>query len=284
MSEISIFPFLLFLYALAVGTSAWFVMRAERRQQLHQRIKSMSSGLANLRNDALSGPRRGSALFFAKLASVVAATAQYLRSHKRMVMIGAALLLLPTLFALLSSSHALLDGYGDPAREMDPVVVALLQGERLVPPPPLPPEVFATPEITAEGTRLAEANREWRQLDADFRQRLLTIYRLMAGQGYQMALIEGYRSPERQAVLASYGPHVTRAGAYQSYHQYGLAADSAFYRNGKIVISEKDPWAMEGYRLFGDYAESAGLVWGGRWKMMDFGHVEMHKARISAKN
>jgi peptidoglycan L-alanyl-D-glutamate endopeptidase CwlK len=284
MSEISIFPCLLLLYALAVGTSAWFVMRAERRQQLQQRIKSMSSGLAALRIAALSGPRRGSALFCAKLVAAGVATAQYIRRHKKAAFIGAALLLLPTLFALLSASHALLDGYGDPAREMDPVVVALLQGERLVPPPPLPPEVFATQEITAEGTRLVDANREWQLLDADFRQRLLTVYRLMAVQGYQMALIEGYRSPERQAVLASYGPHVTRAGAYQSYHQYGLAADSAFYRNGKIVISEKDPWAMEGYWLFGEYAESAGLVWGGRWKMMDFGHVEMHKARISVKN
>jgi peptidoglycan L-alanyl-D-glutamate endopeptidase CwlK len=35
---------------------------------------------------------------------------------------------------------------------------------------------------------------------------------------------------------------------------------------------------MEGYRLFGEYAESVGLVWGGRWKMMDFGHVELRKS------
>lgn len=284
MSEIAIFPCLLLLYALAVGASAWFVMRAERRQQFQQRIKSVSSGLVAFRIAALSGPRRCSALFCAKLVSAGTAMTQYIRRHKKAAFIGTALLLLPALFALLSASHALLDGYEDPARQMDPVVVALLQGERLVPPPSLPPEVFATPEVTAEGARLVDANREWQLLDADFRQRLLTVYRLMATQGYQMALIEGYRSPERQAVLASYGAHVTRAGAYQSYHQYGLAADSAFYKNGKIVISEKDPWAMEGYRLFGEYAESAGLVWGGRWKMMDFGHVEMHKARMSMKN
>lgn len=284
MSAISLFPCLFLLYALAIGVSAWFVIRAERRQQLQQRLKSMSSGLAALSVAALSSPLRGSALLHAKLVSAGVATTQYIHHRKKAALIGATLLLLPTLFALLSASHALLDGYGDPVRRMDPVVVALLQGERLVPPPPLPPEAFATPEVAAEGTRLADANREWRLLDVDFRQRLLTVYRMMAMQGYQMALIEGYRSPERQSVLASYGTHVTRAGAYQSYHQYGLAADNAFYRNGKIVISERDPWAMEGYRLFGQYAESAGLVWGGRWKLMDFGHVEMHKARISVKN
>ncbi len=284
MPEISLLPCLFLLYALAVGIGAWFVIRAERRQQLQQRLKSMSSGFAALSVAALSGPLRGSALLGAKFVSASIATTQYIHHHKKAALIGAALLLLPMLFALISASHALLDGYGDPARQMDPVVVALLQGERLVPPPPLPPEAFATPEVAAEGTRLADADREWRLLDADFRQRLLTVYRMMAMQGYQMALIEGYRSPERQALLASYGTHVTRAGAYQSYHQYGLAADSAFYRNGKIVISEKDPWAMEGYRLFGQYAESAGLVWGGRWKMMDFGHVELHRAGISMKN
>jgi peptidoglycan L-alanyl-D-glutamate endopeptidase CwlK len=250
MSETALFPCLFLLYALAVGASAWFVMRVERRQQLQRRFKSMSSGLAALGGAVLLGPLRGSTLLHAKLVSTGGATTRYLRHHKKAALIGAALLLLPTLFSLFSASHALLDGYGDAGRQMDPVVVALLQGERLVPPPPLPPDVFATPEVAAEGTRLAEANREWRLLDADFRQRLLTVYRMMAMQGYQMALIEGYRSPERQTILASYGTHVTRAAANQSYHQYGLAADSAFYSNGKIVISEKDPWAMEGSAIW----------------------------------
>jgi hypothetical protein len=52
---------------------------------------------------------------------------------------------------------------------------------------------------------------------------------------------EGWRSPERQTLLAAKGTHVTNASAWQSYHQYGLGADCAFYRDGKLVISEKDP-------------------------------------------
>jgi peptidoglycan L-alanyl-D-glutamate endopeptidase CwlK len=92
-----------------------------------------------------------------------------------------------------------------------------------------------------------------------------------------MALLEGYRSPERQNRLAQMGGNVTNAAAFQSYHQYGLAADNAFLRDGKLVISEKDPWAMRGYQLYGQTAEQVGLTWGGRWKMMDLGHVEYHK-------
>jgi peptidoglycan L-alanyl-D-glutamate endopeptidase CwlK len=92
--------------------------------------------------------------------------------------------------------------------------------------------------------------------------------------GYEMVLIEGYRSPERQNMLAGFGSSVTNAAAFQSYHQYGLAGDCAFLRNGKLVISEKDPWAMEGYRLYGEVAGSVGLTWGGNWKLMDFGHTE----------
>ena len=51
-----------------------------------------------------------------------------------------------------------------------------------------------------------------------------------------------------------------------------------FLRDGKLVISEKDPWAMRGYELYGQVAESVGLTWGGRWKMMDFGHTELRTA------
>lgn len=95
--------------------------------------------------------------------------------------------------------------------------------------------------------------------------------------GYDMAILEGYRSPERQNALARMGTSVTNATAFQSYHQFGLAADCAFRRDGKLVISEKDPWAMRGYQLYGEVAESLGLHWGGRWKMMDLGHIELRK-------
>ena len=109
-----------------------------------------------------------------------------------------------------------------------------------------------------------------------FTRMLLAVFNVMRERyGYEMALLEGYRSPERQDRLAAAGNHVSNARAFQSYHQFGLAADCAFVRAGKLVISERDPWAMRGYQLYGEAAEAAGMVWGGRWNMMDFGHTEL---------
>lgn len=128
---------------------------------------------------------------------------------------------------------------------------------------------------------IKNADRNWKKMNSEFVQRLLTVYKVMSDQyGYDMVLLEGYRSPERQARLLKKGTHVTKAGSYKSYHQFGLAADSAFIRNGKIVITEKDPWAMQGYKLYGKVAKSAGLVWGGDWRMMDLGHVELRKKGV----
>ena len=93
-----------------------------------------------------------------------------------------------------------------------------------------------------------------------------------------MVLLEGYRSPERQTQLAALGPQVTRAGAFESWHQYGMAADCAFMRDDRIVISEQDPWAASGYAAYGEVARSVGFVWGGGWRSIkDFGHVELRR-------
>ncbi|MEY4561287.1 MAG: hypothetical protein RLZZ618_564 [Pseudomonadota bacterium] len=155
------------------------------------------------------------------------------------------------------------------------MVALLLAGEQLVPPPALPPDVFVLAEIAQDRPQLSTADRKWELLSPDFRQRLLLVFKIMREKhGYDMVLLEGYRSPQRQAMLQSLGPHVTNSGPFQSYHQFGRAADSAFLRDGRIVITEKDAWAMRGYELYGETAESVGLRWGGRWKMRDFGHVE----------
>jgi peptidoglycan L-alanyl-D-glutamate endopeptidase CwlK len=191
-----------------------------------------------------------------------------------------ALLTLPLALVLLWNQHAprVLEGYDDRIDPANQQVSSLLQGEQLVPPPPLPPELFATAELEDLRPMLQFADRRWNQMDADFVQRLLLAFRIMKQtHGYDMALLEGWRSPERQTLLAARGANVTMAGAWQSYHQYGLAADCAFYRNGKLLISEKDPWAMRGYQLYGEVAESLGLTWGGRWQMLDLGHVEWRK-------
>ncbi len=222
---------------------------------------------------------------------------QWIQAHKWAVSVGLLLLSLPPVAIVLFSSGVQLQGFSDDRVQINPQVAALLKGEQLVPPAPLPPEIFV--EADAANVRLqlaaqhqpvyalpmlASASRNWQLLDPDFAQRLLLAFKIMKEQhGYDMAILEGYRSPERQDMLSKMGGHVTGAKAFQSYHQYGLAADCAFLRDGKLVISEKDPWAMKGYTLYGEVAESLGLTWGGRWKMMDFGHIEWRKPGLIKK-
>ncbi len=197
----------------------------------------------------------------------------------------AVLALVPTVMALLRERNAF-EGYDHTATSsVNAHVAGLLSGEQLVPPPPLPPELFLTREVERYVPMAASANRQWELLDADFRQRLLLVFQIMREKhGYEMALIEGYRSPQRQAQLAALGPQVTRAGANESYHQYGLGADCAFVHNGKLVISEQDPWAARGYELYGETAASVGLVWGGSWRSLrDLGHVELRKPGVMSK-
>ncbi len=199
-----------------------------------------------------------------------------LRQHYILCIGGVMLMCVPPLVALLAAGKPTLSAFDEPTREVNSQVAGLLDGEHLVPPPALPPLAFATIEVQQERPLIASASRDWALMNPEYEQRLLRVFKIMKEQhGYDMAILEGYRSPERQNVLAKMGSNVTNAAAFQSWHQYGLAADCAFVRNGKVVISEKDPWAMRGYQLYGEVAESLGMTWGGRWKMMDFGHTEL---------
>jgi peptidoglycan LD-endopeptidase CwlK len=166
------------------------------------------------------------------------------------------------------------------SRAPDAQVVALLQGEELVPPPAVPPELFVAREVAQVRPLLGQADRDWGRLDPAFRQRLLWVFRLMQERhGYELVLLEGWRSPQRQAQLAALGDHVTRAGPNQSLHQSGRAADVAFLREGRLVLSERDPWAMRAYEHYGALAASLGLTWGGSWTTLrDYGHVEWQGA------
>ena len=204
-----------------------------------------------------------------------------IQKHYLLCLGGVALILLPPTVALMSGAEITLSGYSTSTHQANDQVVALIEGEQLVPPPALPPAVFATVEVAQERPMLVTANRKWDEMDPVFTQTMLKIFKVMKEKhGYDMAILEGYRSPERQDKLAAMGSNVTNAAAFQSWHQYGLAADCAFLRNGKIVITEKDPWAMRGYELYGQVAESFGLTWGGRWKMMDFGHIEERRPGV----
>jgi len=272
------------LYFLLACALSWMVLFPAGRAYVSRRLELVGNRFQRrVQNIARRGGEQAGALG-SESAMAMRQGGNFLREHKWAAIAALFIMLLPAGVAWMASSRTMVGGFDAPVREANQQVSELLLGEQLVPPAPLPPVLFMTPEVEIVRPGLVSASRDWALLDKDYSQRLLQAFRIMKERhGYDMAILEGYRSPERQDALAAQGSNVTNAKAFQSWHQYGLAADCAFLRDGKLVISERDPWAMRGYQLFGEVAESLGLIWGGRWKMMDFGHTELRVDGVRKK-
>ena len=273
-----------FLYFCLACSAIWLIVFPSGREFVAQivsgRWSRIDQRLARLQQ---SGVREASALRQAA-ARLLDRKRKFARRNALWLGAGLVAIVVPMVVVLTVGKPDDLPGYESADLPPDPKVLALLAGENLAPPAALPPMAFTTREVELVRPMLVNASRNWGLLHPDFHQRLLMAFKIMKEQhGYEMALLEGYRSPDRHNLLASIGSQVTNARAFQSWHQYGLAADCAFWRDGKLIISEKDPWAMRGYRLYGEVAESLGLTWGGRWTMMDFGHTELRVKGVMRK-
>ena len=131
------------------------------------------------------------------------------------------------------------------------------------------PLALPPPRLNARGDLI---DRDWTRLAPAFGAALQQLFARMAALGYEVFLVEGYRSPERQTQLARAG--VTPAEAMHSLHQHGLAADLGFLRDGQPATDAADPWVQEAYRALGRETDRLGLVWGGHWTTADLGHVQ----------
>lgn len=271
-------------YLLITGFAMWLLLFPSGRALT---LAFLNSRRASLRQRWDRWNRRGDAVLAGTASGIrhtFSASIDYVRGNYVIVALVLLLLIGPAILAFMLSGKSMLGGFEPTDRVANAQIAELLKGELLVPPPPLPPDMFTTAEVVQVRPMLVDASRNWQLLNPEYAQRLLLVFKIMKEKyGIEMALIEGYRSPERQNMLAGMGGNVTNAAAFQSYHQYGLAGDCAFVRNGKLVISEKDPWAMEAYRRYGEVAESVGLTWGGRWKLMDFGHTEYRLPGVMKK-
>lgn len=272
------------LYFVCACTVVWMTLFPDGRAFAQQALQFIAGAARSVLRSGSKGAGRaamGVGAAGSGLAGFLSPARQWVTTHRWLALAGVAVVTLPPLAIVMLSSGVQLDGFSDERVRENVQVATLLKGEQLVPPAPLPPEFFMTPEVEAYRPMIQTASRNWQLLEPEFAQRLLLIFKIMREQhGYEMTLLEGYRSPDRQDALSRLGPNVTNAKAFQSYHQYGLAADCAFVQGGRIVISERDAWAMKGYKLYGEVAESVGLHWGGRWKMLDFGHTEWRKAGV----
>ena len=268
--------FLALLYFFVACTGIWLALFPSGRDAVANALQVWRRRAGQQASDWQWRNARRTGAWSDGVHQIAHAQMAFLRRKWRFVALAAPLILVPVLLALVLGQRSALPGYQPVDALPDAQIAALLKGEQLVPPLGLPPLAFSTQEVELVRPMLASASRNWGLLHPEFSQRLLLIFKIMKEQhGYDMAILEGYRSPARQDLLASMGSQVTNARAFQSWHQYGLAADCAFLRDGKLVISENDPWALRGYQLYGEVAESLGMTWGGRWKMMDFGHAEL---------
>lgn len=75
------------------------------------------------------------------------------------------------------------------------------------------------------------------------------------------------------------GPHKTNALPGMSWHQYGEAVDCYWNVNGKAIWSSKlNVGEINGYRIYLQEAEAAGLKAGGRWG--DWPHIQYRQEEV----
>lgn len=100
------------------------------------------------------------------------------------------------------------------------------------------------------------------------------VVEAMAMLGHPVRITEGYRSMERQAALYAQGRTapgqiVTNAKPGESLHNYGVAVDFVFRREGY----DAPDWLWE---VLGSAGKAHGFSWGGDWeKFVDKPHFEM---------
>lgn len=87
----------------------------------------------------------------------------------------------------------------------------------------------------------------------------------MTSLGQHVTVFQGYRSIEEQNKLYEQGRtrpggKVTNAKGGESLHNYGVAVDVVFLKNGKPSWAEEHPW-----KLLGETGKSLGFDWGGDW-------------------
>ena len=120
-------------------------------------------------------------------------------------------------------------------------------------------------------------------LHPQFREKLEALQKICAAAKIPIVWTQGLRTIEQQDALyaqgrTTAGPIVTNAKGGTSYHNYGLAADFAVKKDGKLSWEDKVDVDADGepdYREVGEIGESLGLEWGGRWKKPDLPHFQL---------
>ena len=109
----------------------------------------------------------------------------------------------------------------------------------------------------------------------DLKDKVLALQNVMAEKKMPVKIFQTWRSAKEQddkyqQGRSKPGKIITNARGYQSYHQYGLAADIIFERYGW------NPPSLAWWFELGKEGKKLGLVWGGDWDLKDYAHFEWH--------
>lgn len=118
--------------------------------------------------------------------------------------------------------------------------------------------------LASQAVPLNKANRDLSLLHPLVRKKVNAIQKALDGEAIPMRVFEAYRYPQRQRYLynkgrTGSGSKVTNADAWQSYHQYGLAADFVRYEDGGWNWDTDTAQKRRDWDRFHDIARSEGL-------------------------
>lgn len=136
----------------------------------------------------------------------------------------------------------------------------------------------ATPQSSAAagaaGAQLATASASPVDLNKRFtdlahlhpvvRAKVAAVQKQLDSEGIPMKVFEAFRTPQRQAYLfakgrTASGDKVTNANAWESYHQYGMAADFVRFENGGWNWHDKTVKENQEWDRFHEIAKKNGL-------------------------
>lgn len=85
-------------------------------------------------------------------------------------------------------------------------------------------------------------NRDYNLLHPKVRNQFQELGNYLHGSALKFRLFEGYRSPIRQNYLFNQRPPVTKAKAWESAHNFGMAADFVWFDRGEWSWDDEHPW------------------------------------------
>lgn len=115
-------------------------------------------------------------------------------------------------------------------------------------------------------------SRRLNDLDPRFRSQAIEFLARLTEANIPVMIIDTLRTPAEHAANLAAGVSWTT----RSKHLVGLAIDVCPYDIYSLAGPDKLRWDANDpvWQRIGSIAESLGLIWGGRWKQRDMGHVE----------